>query len=296
MRFYGLESEGEISIDYAGLNHFFWANRVRVRGIDVVQDLLRKVRKRGFTTLVREAYTDAMGHSSNRELATALFDETGVMPYLGDRHTCEFFPFYVTDKAAMKRYRLVRTSIEERWEGFRQRDKRLKALVSGEIPEDFLRRSRESAADIVSAHLTGKAFIDVGNVPNIGQISNVLRGAVVETAVRVDGNGFAPICFGELPQPVLSFVEQTAHVFETTVRACLERDRELALRALRMDPVCSRLTGERVRELGTRLIGAHKAFVEFPATPSARATREGSGPCAGPGGPEPHPRIGLSRR
>jgi hypothetical protein len=30
-----------------------------------------------------------------------------------------------------------------------------------------------------------------------------------------------------------------------------------------MDPVCSRLTGERVIEMGKRLIGAHKAFVEL---------------------------------
>lgn len=262
-RFYGLESESEISVDYAGLNHFFWSPRVRARGRDVHADLLGKVRRRGFTALHREAYTDSMGHSSNRELAGALFDETGVMPYLGDRHTCEFFPCYITDKAAMKRYKLVRTTIEERRQGFRDRDKRLKSLIAGEIPEGFLSRSRETAADIVSAHITGTAFIDVGNVPNIGQVSNLPRGTVVETAVRVDANGFAPVCFGDLPQPVLAFVEPFAHVFDTTVRACFDGDRALALRALRMDPVCSRLTGEKVVEMGERLIAAHKAFVKL---------------------------------
>jgi alpha-galactosidase/6-phospho-beta-glucosidase family protein len=262
-RLYGLDSESEISVDYAGLNHFFWSPRVRARGKDVAADLLRRVRKQGFTALMREVYRDSMGHSSNRELATALFDETGVMPYLGDRHTCEFFPCYITDRAAMKRYKLVRTTIEERWQGFRQRDTRLKAMVAGEIPEGFLSRSRETAADIVSAHITGNAFIDVGNVPNIGQVPNLPYGTVLETAVRVDSNGFAPICFGDLPQPVLAFVEPYANVFDTTVEACFQEDRALALRALRMDPACSRLTGERVTELGERLIGAHKAFVKL---------------------------------
>jgi alpha-galactosidase len=260
-RFYGLENEKEISIDYAGVNHFFWANRVRVRGVDVMPELLRAVRRRGFTALLREAYRDAMGFSSSRELATALFDETGVMPYLGDRHICEFFPCYITDRAAMKRYRLVRTTIGERRLNFRQRDRRLQAMVAGEIPEDYFGRSRETAAGIVAAHMTGRAFIDVGNLPNIGQVANLPRGAVVETATRVDSNGFAPICFGDLPQPVLGLVEPFVHVFETTVRACLERDREMALRALRMDPVCSRLTGDQVREMGTSLLGAHRAYV-----------------------------------
>jgi alpha-galactosidase/6-phospho-beta-glucosidase family protein len=55
----------------------------------------------------------------------------------------------------------------------REREERLKSMVTGEIPEEFSVRSRETAADIVSAHITGKAFIDVGNVPNIGQVSNL---------------------------------------------------------------------------------------------------------------------------
>lgn len=262
-RLYRLESEAGISMDYAGLNHFFWAPRVRVRGIDVEADLLARVRRRGFTALRREAYADGKGRPGYRELATALFDETGVMPYLGDRHTAEFFPCYITDRAAMKRYRLVRTAIGERRTAFRERARRLEAMAAGEIPQEFLRRSRETAADIVSAHATGRAFLDVGNVPNIGQVSNLPRGTVVETAVRVDANGFSPVCFGGLPEPVLALVEPYAHVFDATVRACFERDRGMALQALRMDPVCSRLTGDRVAEMGKRLIAAHKPFLRF---------------------------------
>ena len=162
----------------------------------------------------------------------------------------------------MRRYRLVRTSIAERRQGFRDRDRRLRAMVKGEIPEEFMSRSRETAADIIAAHATGRPFIDVGNVPNVGQIANLPRGPVVETAVRVDGNGFSPICFGDLPQPVLGLVEPHAHVEATVVRACLERDRDLALAALRLDPLSAHLTGDRVREMGTRLLGAHRKFTD----------------------------------
>ena len=289
VKLYGLRDESELSVSYAGVNHFFWMNRVKARGRDVLPDLLRKVRSRGFSVLRQEVDPDPPGQVSHRELATALFDETGILPYIGDRHTCEFFSSYITSKPAMRKYRLVRTSIQERREAFRQRARELRAMTEGEIPAEYLVRSRETAADIIAAHSTGKAFIDVGNVANVGQISNLPRGAVVETAVRVDSNGFSPICFGDLPAPVLGFVEPAVQVFETTARACMERDRALAFQALRMDPVCAHLDGDQVKDLGSRLLAAHSRFTEglfrpdaagrgARATPTARASRPDHSP------------------
>jgi alpha-galactosidase len=259
---YGLADESELSVQYGGVNHFFWTTRVAARGREVLADLRSTVRRRGFTALMRESSPDPMGFRSQRELATALFDETGLMPYLGDRHTCEFFPCYLTDRALMRRYGLERTSIADRRAMFRDRDRALRAMAKGAIPEEYLRRSRETAADIIAARVTGRPFIDVGNLPNVGQVGNLPRGAVVETAVRVDGNGFSPICFGDLPQPVLGLVEPHAHVQATLVRACLERDRDLAFAALRLDPLCAHLGGDRVREMGARLLRAHRRFTD----------------------------------
>jgi alpha-galactosidase/6-phospho-beta-glucosidase family protein len=259
---YRLSDESEVSVSYGGVNHFFWTTRIRARGRDQLDDLRAKVRRRGFTALMRESSADPMGFKSNRELATALFDETGVMPYLGDRHTAEFFPCYLTSRETMRRLRLERTSVAERRASFRERDRNLRAMVKGTIPEEYAKRSRETAADIIAAHATGRPFIDVGNLPNIGQIANLPRGAVVETAVRIDGNGFSPICFGDLPQPVLGLVEPHAHVQATAVRACREQRRDLAFAALRLDPLCAHLTGDRVREMGERLLRAHRKFTE----------------------------------
>ena len=132
---------------------------------------------------------------------------------------------------------------------------------SGEIPNDFKSRGRETAADIIVAHASGRPFIDVGNLPNTGQISNLPAGVVVETAVRVDGNGFAPIAFGPLPEPVLGFVEPYARVFALTLEACLRRDRKLALAALRLDPLCSHLNTRQVNEMGGQLLAAHGKFI-----------------------------------
>ncbi len=261
-RFYKLESEDQISVKYAGLNHFFWITEARTPQKDIIADLKRRLKQQSLTDLLRESSPDPMGFHSNRELATEMFRLTGAMPYLGDRHICEFFPQYITSPANLKQYKLIRTTIKERRDGFKARDKRLAKMTASALPPASLVKSRETAADIICASVESRAFIDVGNVPNIGQISNLPPMTVVETAVRVDRNGFAPIAFGPLPEPILSFVEPFARSFNLSVESCFEGDLRKALTALRMDPVCSHLNAVQVRDLGSRLLAAHKPFIK----------------------------------
>ena len=261
--YYKLKSENDISIKYAGVNHFFWITEAKAGKIDVIADLKKKLKKQSLTDLAANISKDAMGFSSKREVATELFRITGVLPYLGDRHTCECFPWYITNKKNIKKYKLARTSIAERKKGFKQRGSNLRAMAnSRKITGWYLERSRETAADIIDAHFSGKVFIDVGNVPNVGQISNLPRAVVVETAVRVDRNGFTPISFGDLPEPVLSMVRTWTTVFTMTIDACLSQNKEMAIQALRLDPLCSHLNTEQVIEMGNRLIKAHKKFIK----------------------------------
>ena len=257
---YGLEDESELALQYAGLNHFFWVTEAKTKDLDIFDDLKRRVAEKGLTALLAEARPDTDEKPEVRKLATALFNETGVMPYFGDRHTCEFFPCYITSEETSAKYGLVRTTIEERKKGFYERKAALQRMITDEIDGDYLKRSRETAADIIAAHATGSVFIDVGNLPNIGQIANLPEGVVVETAIRVDRNGFTPIAFGKLPGTVVGFVEPCARSYQVLVNACFEKDKDRAISALRMDPLCAGLSGDRVRELADRLLQAHKQF------------------------------------
>jgi galacturan 1,4-alpha-galacturonidase len=259
--YYKLENENQISAKYAGLNHFFWITEAKVANIDVIADLKKKIKKQSLTEILHDLYKDPMGFRSNREVATELFNMTGVFPYIGDRHVCECFSCYITKKKNMKEYKIKRTSIDERRKSFNTRAENLKKMIKGDIPEDYLKRSRETAADIVQAHSQGKDFIDVGNLPNTGQISNLPEGTVVETAMRVDRNGFTPINFGALPDPIEAMCAPWAKVFKMQVDACFNKDKKLAMQALRADPLCSHLTGKEVEELGERLLKAHKKFI-----------------------------------
>lgn len=257
---YRIEDENLISARYAGLNHFFWITELRCGGRDLLADLNRRLKRKGFTELRREAHPDPMGFTSHRELATELWKASGVMPYLGDRHTCEFLPAYITSRKNMRKYKLVRTSIAERRKMYSDLARVLRQWARSGMPEDGLKRSRETAADLIAAHVTGRSFIDVGNLPNIGQIANLPLGTVLETAMRVDGNGFDPIVFGDLPDVPLGMIAPVAHVYDLTVDACFADDPAMAIQALQLDPVCSHLNKEQVTEMGKRLIRAHRKY------------------------------------
>lgn len=273
-KIYKLQSEAELAVNYAGVNHFFWITAAKVGNRDVLADLRRRIEKQSLTQVLRGSIADPMGFHSHYELATELFKTTGFMPYLGDRHTSEFLPGYITSRPNMKKYRIIRTYIHERRRGFHHREKRLQDMLrrlrrgsskdSAWMKDEmkgYLERSRETAADIITAHSAGREFIDVGNLPNIGQVANLPLGAVLETAMRVDRNGFTPLTFGPLPEPINGLVAPWPVVFGMTVDACFRRDREMALQALRLDPVCAHLNPAQVRAMGERLMRAHTAFL-----------------------------------
>ncbi len=261
--FYALDSEDQISLRYGGLNHFFWTTRARVGQVDVLADLQRRLQRKSLSELLPVSQQDPMGFSSGRDVADELFRMTGVMPYLGDRHTCEFFPWYITDRDTMKKYRIKRTSIATRKRNFQKGLVNLKKMIKGKIGKSYLQRSRETAADIIAAHALGKVFIDVGNLPNSGQIGNLPTGTTVETAMRVDRNGFSPIVFGDLPDSVLAWVDPWARVYDLTVKACFHQSKAMALQALRLDPLCAHLDTPRVHQMGERLLHAHRRYIEL---------------------------------
>ncbi|HEX5414739.1 MAG TPA: hypothetical protein VFZ25_03675 [Chloroflexota bacterium] len=248
--------ESHLHAVYGGVNHFFWTTSLVVDGRDGLAALRDRLERTTLPALLAEVTPGRDGYY----LADELFRFTGLLPYLGDRHTCEFFAPYITSMANQATYHLKRTTIEERRERLRRTEAEIERMTAEEIPEHYRKRSRETAADIIDAFVAGKPFVDVGNVPNVGQIANLPRGAVVETPVLVTPNGFQPIAVGPLPEPARTWVERQVQVHELTVAAALEGDEEKAIRALALDPAVSHLTLAQIRELGTRLRRANADF------------------------------------
>lgn len=261
--FYKVKSESDIHLKYAGLNHFFWITEARTGKKDIIADLRKKLKRKTITDLLTIDHKDPMGFKSGRYVADELFRITNYLPYLGDRHTCESFGWFITSKKNMRKYKIKRTSIADRRKMFNNREKELKRMLKEGFSERYSTRSRETAADIISAHFAGKQFIDVGNVKNVGQVSNLPMATVVETACLIDKNGVTPITYGKLPDDIAAMMMPLANTFDLTVRACLEKDKDMALQALRLDPTCSHLNWEQVKEMGEKLLKANKKYISI---------------------------------
>lgn len=253
-RLFGVE-ERDLSVRFGGVNHFFWIVDLAVRGEPGHPLLAETLHGRTLDEALALGDTDVAGFHSHHALASELYAQYGYLPYVGDRHTSEFLPGYLTgDEGRLKRFRLERTTIADRREGLKRRRQHTLALAAGRA-EPFP-RSRETAVDIMMALAHGRPFVDVVNVPNVGQIDNLPRGAVVETLGLVDGLGFRPVGVGPLPEVIARLVEPHCHVQLTTLEAALAGDRERALQALMLDPITSHLAPSDVRAMGVELMEA----------------------------------------
>lgn len=265
MKIFGLESEDEIKVNFGGINHFFWIIDMMIKGEDGFELLKKKMNGRPFAELVTEVYVDGVGFHSDKWVTSELFDFYGYLPYVGDRHISEFMPFYLTgDTGRMDKYKLKRTFIEERRENKVKAGQELDLYLNGE-KELSDKRSRETAADIIAAIVNKQEFIDVVNLPNRGQISNLPKGSIVETLGLVNSLGFSPISVGELPEEILNLVLPHVKNQDLIAEAGLEGNIDKALCALYNDPICSHLSLPEIKEMGMRLLKANKEYLpQFP--------------------------------
>lgn len=256
--------EKDIQVRFGGLNHFFWILDFKVNGEDGYKLLHNKMQGRNFAELVKETHVDAMGWSSDKWLTGELFENFGYLPYVGDRHTCEFFNCYMTKPKLMQRFKLVRTTIADRENYYIAAAERIRLWTAGAEADSHLtcEPSRETAADIIKAVIFNEGFTDVVNMVNVGQIPNLPYGAVVETMGHIDSTGFTPLATGPLPESIRAVTQPHAEVQMMTTAAGLAGSEQDALMALVADPICSHLTPTDIKLMGKELIQANRQFVD----------------------------------
>lgn len=251
--------KSDICMRFGGINHFFWILDFQVNGRDGYP-LLRETLGEGTLLKYDKASSDPAGFSDyNHFVFSELFETYGHLTYSADRHTCEFFNRYVTDPKTIEEYKLVRTSIDDRKAGVQTARQLTLDLASGKSP--MLPRSVETAVDIIQAISCNTPFVDVVNLPNIGQIDNLPRGAVVETLGMVDGRGFSPVAVGPLPAMLRQITEVHCQIQMMTLEAALSGNRKLAMESLMLDPLCAHLSPAKVRMMGAELLSAAKEIL-----------------------------------
>jgi alpha-galactosidase len=258
-----LHDDAHLEYEVAGVNHFIWLLNLKIEGMDGFE-MLREWMKNPTPFTVPDQDIKEMFAPSTIDpfrLKLELFDKLGYLPAAGDRHIAEFFDCYLTDfEVAEKKYGIKPTSIAERRDSWHAA---MRAYVYGMLEGNFplpAAKSGETISDLIAALAEKKPpIVDILNLLNQGQISNLPHGIIVETLGKVSAEGTAPLGSIALPREIRNFVLPHAENQRLVVKAALEGDRRAACEFLERDPLSR--TCRNIDKMLDELFAAHRKYL-----------------------------------
>jgi len=259
--------EREMTVEVGGINHCIWMTGFTVRGEDGFE-LLRRFQKapEKFVAKMppppgkkeREPGSLAL-MMQNHRLKLEFFKIYDSLPAAGDRHVAEFYPYLLHDESyAAERFGITPYTIEWQRESREMYKNWMQWWNAGKMPLN-MERSEELASDVVVALAGGRRLNAIVNRPNLQQIANLPKHAVVESMARVDAGGIHTLAIGELSPAVQNLLMTHVINQEMTVEAALNGDRKAALQVLMNDPL-TRDLNDAARMLDEMLV-ATKAYL-----------------------------------
>ena len=218
-----------IDIKAAGLNHFTWMLDIRDRRTG--EDLY---------PLVRERWEHS--DPNFEPLSRRVFAAFGLMPIPGDGHLCEYLPWTSDpDTKPWEKYHLHLYDWESAEKGRDEGHKKIAQMGEGTLGiEELKGADSEGALEMIEAIAgAGNHYHLAVNLPNVGQITNLPTGAIVETPGLISGLGARGFPVGALPEGVAELLRRELACVRLSVDAAASGDRQAALQCLLLDPVLS---------------------------------------------------------
>ena len=220
-----------VKIRSGGVNHFNWLVEMRYKGRDVTGKVKDKLRA---ATQEQHIATSSKGKVAlANQIAYQLADAVGYVPKCV-WHTMEYLPYFqghdVNRRQALK-IKKWRVDVRRAW--MRERWGDMKAVASGKRPiEAFLAETKpDHASDIIEAMWVGLRKVFHINTLNRGAVCNMADDAYLELASVVDMNEVRALPFGEMPRPLLGYLQRVLDEHELAVEAATTYDRPILRQA-----------------------------------------------------------------
>lgn len=204
-----------------GLNHFSWYKELRLKdGTDAYP-------------MLDEALKKAKGF---QPLCKAMYRQFGLYPSTDDNHLGEYlaYSWEITPDEVRGLNWINRCDKEgnHNWE-------RINKLIEGKEPLDVKGKlSEERAMHIIAGMMSNSNHMELQvNLPNTGQISNLIKGSIVETPAIINKSGIHPIQVGEMPEGLAALCNIQIMIQSLVIEAGVSGDMEKAKQALLVDPV-----------------------------------------------------------
>lgn len=259
---YGINVDREdVRFNVLGLNHFTWVTEARYKGEDLFPLLKEAIEKHPEGLNNADSNWANKSWRNNYLVLADLFKRYGIVAAAGDRHLAEFCPgsWYLKDPQTVYDFGFDLTTVAKRREIAVVREGITQRLASGE-DKFTLKDTGEESVRQIKALLGLGEFITNVNIPNVGQMDDMPKGAVVETNAYFSGNSIRPIYAGGLPNDVQALVSRVCHNQETIVEAALNEDYEMAFKAFVNDANVN-LPFDKARELYDRMLFNTKDYL-----------------------------------
>lgn len=237
----GLENvdRSDIHVNVLGINHFTWFDRASYKGIDlfpVYKEFVDKYYESGYLEKVDKNWMNDTFSCAQR-VKFDLFKKYGLIAAAGDRHLAEFMPpLYLKDPETVKSWMFGLTTVDSRIEDLHKRLDRGEKILSG--AEQLAKEPSGEEGILLIKSIVGLArTVSNVNIPNIGQISNLPLGAIVETNALFERDHVAPVMTGSVSENVGSLLAPHIQNHEDILEAALTCNRELAFKAFMNDPL-----------------------------------------------------------
>jgi alpha-galactosidase len=169
-----------------------------------------------------------------------MYDAFGWMPIPGDGHMCEYLP-WVTDPVTKpwEKYHLKLYDWDAAEQGREEGHKKIAAMGEGKESIDSLKGAdSEGALEMIESIAgAGNHYHLAVNLPNIGQVTNLPMGAIIETPGLISALGARGFPIGEMPENIAVLLRQELTRVRLCVDAAATGDRQAALQCLLFDPV-----------------------------------------------------------
>ena len=179
-----------------------------------------------------------------------LYKRYGALGAAGDRHLVEFLNnnWYLKDKKKIEEWKFNLNSVDFRINRMEQRIKDTIELANG-TKEIELKQSSEEAVDLMKAILGLSTMVSNVNLPNVGQIKDLPKGAIVETNALFTHNQIVPLYAGKLNDEAHNLVLRNLINQEGLYEAIKARDLNKIFNIFVNQPLCSTLTIKDAKEL-----------------------------------------------
>ena len=245
-------SADDLFLDFVGINHLIWAQKVLLHGKDVTAEAIEKI--------CDASSKEIMANIPEVHYSPEFLRSLGMIPV-------SYLKYYYLQPQMLEECLADSKSKGVRGEVVKSVESELFTLYQDtdlkEKPEQLARRGgarySDAACSLIDSIYNNKKDIQVVNVMNSGCNLDLPENAVIERNCVIDSNGAHPIQIGPSPLKIRGLLQNIKAYEQLTIQAAIYGDRDAALQALTIHPLVN--SAETARLMLNDILSENQAFL-----------------------------------